>query len=283
MLFVEESGPPTGRAIVFVHGSGLRSDAWHYQLSALGVHRRIFYDLRGHGRSTPKGHLPLTFSQLAGDLAAVLEACDVTEGVIVGHSIGGMIALQLCKEHSELLRSRVRGVVLVSTTHGPAAETLAGGGVLARLERLSRHPFDFLGTRAERLERLRALIRPSNAAFLAVSVAGFGTGASAKQIDFTYDMLAETPLDVMFDLIRCFRHFDVTDVLRDIEVPCLAIGGTHDRLTVAGASAYIAGRLPRGDLVLLEGCGHMPMLERHDEFNELLEAFVEKLFTERST
>ena len=82
-------------------------------------------------------------------------------------------------------------------------------------------------------------------------------------------MLAETPTDVLFDLFRCYRHFDVTEVLGDIAVPVLVMAGTHDRLTVSGASQYLADHLPKAELKLIEGCGHMTMLERHDDFNTM--------------
>jgi pimeloyl-ACP methyl ester carboxylesterase len=110
---------------------------------------------------------------------------------------------------------------------------------------------------------------------LAVAVSSFGPGASAKQIDFTYDLVSETPIDVIFDLIKSYRDFDVTDRLGDVTVPVLVVGGTHDRLTVSSASEYLAENLPKAELRMLEGCGHMSMLERHAEFNRLVGAFVE--------
>src|SRR5688572_16123806 len=54
-IFVEEVGPEVARGAVFVHGSVLRTDTWHYQFPGLGDHRLVFHDLRGHGLSRPKG------------------------------------------------------------------------------------------------------------------------------------------------------------------------------------------------------------------------------------
>src|ERR687896_1403491 len=48
-LFVEEVGPRNRRGAIFVHGSALRTDLWHYQMAGLGDHRLLFCDLRGHG------------------------------------------------------------------------------------------------------------------------------------------------------------------------------------------------------------------------------------------
>lgn len=275
-LFIEEVGPPDARrGAVFIHGSALRTDAWYYQLAGIGGHRLVFYDLRGHGVSQPRGEKPFTIQTLAEDLLEVIEACALDEVVIVGHSIGGMVGLELCNLRPDLMDSLIKGLVLSNTTYRPAVETLAGGAALSHLERVTRRPFDNLGTHHHRVDRLRRMIRPSDAIFMMVSFAAFGPKASAKQIDYTYDMLAETPTDVLFDLIKSYRDFDVRDVLSDITVPSLVIGGDHDRLTVSDASQHLAEHLPKAELVMLEDCGHMTMFERHEEFNRMIERFLD--------
>ncbi|HEX2240108.1 MAG TPA: alpha/beta hydrolase [Actinomycetota bacterium] len=273
-LWVEEAGPETKRGAVFLHGLALRTDAWYYQLAGLGDHRLVFYDLRGHGLSQPKGDDEYTMARLAEDLRVVLDDCGLEEAVLVGHSTGGMTVLRYCVDHVAELGERVRGIVLVNTTYRPATETLAGGALVARVERLIRKPLDFLGTQAAYVDNLRKIVRPSDAVFWAVALAGFGRWASAKQIDFTYDMLAETPTDVIFDLIKCYRDFNVSDVVADINVPALVVGGTSDRITIADASQYLAEHLPKAELHLFARCGHMAMMERHRDFNELLEGFL---------
>jgi pimeloyl-ACP methyl ester carboxylesterase len=272
-LFIEETGPDSKTGIVFMHGSALRTDVWHYQMPAFEGRRMIFFDLRGHGLSQPKGEAAYTIPTLADDLEAVIDAAGVDEIVIVGHSIGGMVALDYAIEHQAQLGSRVKGLVLTNTTHRPAYETTIGGAALSRFERVARNPLDALGNYHESVERLRRIIKPTDQVFLAVSVAAFGPRGSAKQIDFTYDMLAETPSDVIFDLFRAYRDFDVSDRLGDVTVPVLVITGTHDRLTVSKASDFLAEHLPKAELKVLQGSGHMTMLERHRDFNKMLETF----------
>lgn len=272
-IFVEETGPPSTSGVVFVHGSAMRTDLWHYQMVP-GDRRRIFYDLRGHGMSQPKGDGDFTIAQLAADLETVIVDAGLEEAVIVGHSVGGMIALELCKQRPDLLGSTIKGLVLLNTTHRPAVETLIGGASVAKVERLVRWPLDALGAKAQYVERLRKIVRPTDSIFLMVSIAAFGAGASAKQIDFTYDMLADTPADVIFDLIKSYRDYDVTEHLGAVTVPALVIGGTHDRITVGAASEEIAAALPKAELKMLEGAGHMSMLERHREVGRCLDRFL---------
>ncbi len=274
-LFIEETGPRSSRGVIFIHGSALRTDVWFYQLAGMGDHRLVFYDLRGHGLSQPRGKTGYEIAALAEDLKAVMDDCTLEEVVLVGHSVGGMIAMTLCMNHPELMGSRIKGLALLNTTYGPAVETLIGGASLARLERLTRRPFDALGSHSSRIDRLRRVIKPSDAMFWAVAFAAFAPGASAKHIDFTYDMVAETPTDVIFDLVKSYRAFDVRGRLDEINVPTLVIGGVHDRLTLPSASEYLAQHLPKSELHILEDCGHMSMLEGHAEVNGLLERFFD--------
>lgn len=275
-LFVEETGPAAARrGIVFVHGSALRTDVWYYQMTGVDGRRSIFYDLRGHGLSQPKGDGDFSVRILAEDLIRVIEDAGLDEAVIVGHSIGGMVALEAALLRRDLQGSVLKGLVLLNTTYRPAAETLAGGAAVARLERVVRRPLDALGTRSDYVDRLRKILKPSDGVFWAIAHAAFGRGASAKQIDFTYDMLAETSADVLFDLIRSYRDFDVRDRLDEVRVPALVVGGSSDRITVCAASEYLAEHLPKAELRLLDGCGHMSMMERHREVNRMLATFCE--------
>lgn len=276
-LFVEEVGGESPRAAVFLHGSALRTDLWHYQMAGIGDHRLVFFDLRGHGLSQPKGEAPYSIETLSRDLGSLISELGLEEVVLVGHSVGGMIGMHLCLERPELLGSRIKGLVLANTTHGPVVDTIIGGAVAVRLERLLRRPLDVVGTQSRRIDVLRRVVRPSDAVFWGVALAAFGTRQSASQIDFTYDMLSETPTDVILDLVRSYRDFDVTDRLSEINVPCLVVAGSHDRLTLPGASERLAEELPKAELRMLEGCGHMSMLERHAEFNEMLGEYLDNV------
>ena len=275
LIFIEESGPADSKSgVVFLHGSALRTDLWHYQMKAFPGRRLIFMDMRGHGLSQPVGTEEYSMKTLARDLEKVVETCGLDEVVAVGHSVGGMVALQYAYERSDLLGDKIKGVALVNTTYRPPVETVAGGAALARFERLTRRPFDALGSQSHRVDRLRKVMKPSDALFWTVSFSAFGPGASAKQVDFTYDMVAETPSDTIFNLFKAYRGFDVTDHLGDITVPILIISGTHDRICLSEASEHMAAELPKAQLELFDDCGHMTMLEEHDRFNSVLETFL---------
>ena len=273
-IFLEEVGPEVSSGAIFIHGSALRTDLWHYQLAGIDGYRLIFYDMRGHGLSQPKGDTEFSVATLAQDLEMLVDDCNLDEVVLVGHSIGGMVALEFAASRPELLGSRVKGIVITNATYKPPMETIAGGAALAQLERLSRRPLELLGPHSSRIDTLRKIIKPSDALFWSVSFSAFGPNPSAKQVDFTYDMLADTPSDVIFDLFKAYRGHNVEDRLGEITIPALIIAGSRDRITLAEASEYMARRMPKAQLEILEDCGHMTMMERHDEFNELVSSFL---------
>jgi pimeloyl-ACP methyl ester carboxylesterase len=122
------------RPLVLVHGlTGVRDD-FREHLPALAARgRTIAYDHRGYGESTKTGDAATyTFAQLVADLAALLDALDVSRCDLLGHSMGGMIALRFALAHPE----RVASLVLMDTAqrapdHLPRAP-LAAGGAIAR-------------------------------------------------------------------------------------------------------------------------------------------------------
>ncbi len=284
-IFIEETGPVSKSGVVFIHGSALRTDLWHYQMPGIDGRRLVFFDLRGHGRSQRgglgrtsnkprKGELEFSVTTLAKDLEAVIEDCGLEEVVLVGHSIGGSVALELCRLHPEWINERIRGLV-VANTSARLSQTTAAGEMMIQLDRFLKRPTEFLvGGRSRYLDRLRKIVRPTDTAFLVVSFVAFGGQASAKQVDLTYDMVADTPSETILDLFKAYRTFDMWDELDDILVPTVVISGTEDRITVPSASEHLASRLPKAELIMLEGCGHMSMLERHEEFNTILSSFI---------
>ena len=124
-IHVVEKGPDDGRPLVLLHGITLAARVWGYQLRDLSDRFRVLaVDLRGHGvvdgRATPGSASTL----LAEDLRTMLEALDLREAIVVGHSMGGMTLMQFCGDHPDVLDERVAGVVFLATAPvDPAARS----------------------------------------------------------------------------------------------------------------------------------------------------------------
>ena len=121
-----EGDGPEAPVVVLPHCWGCSHEIWlpvTRRLREQGF-RVVLYDQRGHGAST-RGTAPLTVETLAYDLTAVLDATDVRDVVLAGHSMGGMTIMSLATHRPDVLEDRVKATVLVAT----AATSLGAGSV----------------------------------------------------------------------------------------------------------------------------------------------------------
>ena len=282
-LHVEEVGPEKAPlTVVFCHGYSLQLASWHYQRKALaeeGLGKLVFWDQRSHGRSGRGAAERATIDQLGSDLRAVVEACAPTgKVVLVGHSMGGMTIMALADRHPELFGDRVVGVALVATSPGKLAEVTFG--LPALFTGVGRRAIPYLTRgmrgRPEVFERGRRL--GTDVAYLATRRGAFGSkDVPPSLVALTERMIAETPIDVIAEFYDTFNDHDklhALPVLLDVET--LVLVGSEDVVTPVAHSREIAAMLPRAQLVVIEGAGHMVQLERHALVTLQLRALVRR-------
>jgi pimeloyl-ACP methyl ester carboxylesterase len=109
-----------GPTVVFCHGVTLSSRVWAKQFDSFPAagFRAVAFDSRGHGESRA-GETGHSLDNLADDLRAVLEALDLDDVVLVGHSMGDMTVQAFAIRHPDVIHERVRGLVLRSTRAQP--------------------------------------------------------------------------------------------------------------------------------------------------------------------
>jgi 3-oxoadipate enol-lactonase len=260
-------GPP----LLLLHGLGLSSDIWVHQFTDLADrHRVVAVDLRGHGRSS-SGERALRLETMADDVHAVVKALDLSGCLLVGHSMGGMVALQLVQTLlEEERRARFEGLVIVSSAAGPfitlpgwRSLTKAGLPLWSRMLLVAEEA----GAWAAPAEDLR---------WWAVRI-GFGAEPVPAQVRFVERIQQATPAATLAQLLPILVGVDLSVRLADVELPALVVAGEHDRLIPSRYTRRLAHALSHGQLVELPRCGHMPMLERRREFSRLLDEFFAKL------
>ena len=243
-----------GDALVLVHGHPFDRSMWRPQVehfSRLGW-RVIAPDLRGYGESTV---VPgkTTLDVFARDLERLLDHLEVEAAVLAGLSMGGQIVL----EFQRLFASRLRGLVLADTSARADSEQ----GKKAREELADRLLREGMGTYAD--EVLPKMIAPANIEALpqvARYVLAMMHGTSPDGAAAALRGRAERP--------------DYVDMLSRIEVPTLVVVGRDDEFTPIAEAQLLHDRIRGSRLVIVDGAGHMPNLERPDEFNAAVESFL---------
>lgn len=255
----------SGRPLVLLHGITLRHDVWAPQLRELADRYRVIaVDLRGHGESTA-GSDGYGLPRLADDLASLLEALDLHDAVVVGHSMGGMTAMQFCGQHPEVLADRVAGLIFVATRAHQVLPPYVDRGARSLVAR-GQGVLDAGRTLPARSTTTR------NVARLA-----FGDHPSPKAVSIVAEMGESIAPQALLPSVAGLIEHDAREALRRTHTPSLVIVGTRDLLTPVPSASHLAHLLPRSELVVLPRAGHQLMQERPAEVAELIDDFVSGL------
>ncbi len=277
-IAVRAAGPADAPVVLFSHGFSLDMSTWHQQWIELsGEFRCVLMDHRGHGLSGQPAHGDLSIRSMGRDVAAVVEAVTADRpGVVVGHSMGAMAVLALAEQRRELLGSRVTGVVLVS---GAASDLLRGA--MGSITDLVRPRIGGIGGAARRMDRLRRVIlaAPADVRGLVVRLTQLGPDAPQPVVDHVVRLAEQASSQVWTDGLAELMDMDLRHAVPRIRVPALVVVGEHDRVTPPGVAIELTGRLPEGRLDVIQGAGHLPMLERPADVNRAIAAFARSVLS----
>ena len=280
---VDEPEDPTRAelTIVFSHGYALSLDSWYFQRKELhGRARLVTYDQRSHGKSERADFDTHHVDQLGDDLGRVIDAVAPTGPlVLIGHSMGGMTIMALAEQRPELIAERVYGVVLVSSAAGGLQHMPLGlpGILTPALSRAVPAIASLMSARSGMVERARKHSGDLN--LLLTRLYSFGTVASEQAGKFVSQMIDRTPIDVLAEFIPALQEHDKTDALSILQqTEVLVIAGTSDRLTPISYSREIVQAIPGAELVEIEDGGHMALIEFHEQVDEQIAAFIDRVW-----
>lgn len=242
-----------GESVLLVSGLGGRAAFWSELVPNLSPHFRVVtHDHRGTGAST-KSKIDYSVAQMAGDVLRLMDALEITQTALVGHSTGGAIAQYLALNHAD----RLSRIVLSATWAGPApyfqalfdlrSKVLQTTGPEAYLIDgiLRAYPSDTLN---ENPELLHGTTEERLAAFPGVEIEQSRIGA----------VLAH----------------DLRDRVAEIDLPTLVIAAADDQITPVGFSEELAAAIPGAQKVILPHGGHfMPRVSTAD-YNAAVFSFL---------
>lgn len=250
-----------GPDVLFVQGVGVHGGGWKPQVDALSSRFRcVTFDHRGLGGSAPTPAAPSLLS-MAEDARAVLDQVGARSAHVAGHSLGGLIALELALS----ARDRVDSLALLCTfASGRAAAPLAPAMVWRGLR--SR-----VGPRSWRRRAFLELILPPSGprGFAALSRRERDARAAELAPLFGHD-LGDLPPVARAQLAAMRRH-DVTARLAELTgLATLVVSATHDPIAPPRLGRAIADGIPGARFVEVDDASHGLTIDRAGEVNRLL-------------
>jgi non-heme chloroperoxidase len=270
-LFYKDWGNPEGQPVVFSHGWPLSADAWESQMYFLGAHgyRCIAHDRRGHGRSSQSwnGNDMDTYSD---DLAALFEALDLRNVVMIGHSTGGGEVARFIGRQGT---ARVAKAVLVGAVPPIMVKTKANPGGLS-LEVFNGLRQAYLADRAQFFHEL------ASGPFY-----GFNRPGAKKSEGLIHSWVMQGLMaghKNAYDCIKAFSETDFTEDLKRFDVPTLIVHGDDDQIVPIGASAMLSSTLvPNAQLKIYKGGAHALGDTAKEQLNaDLLDFLTSKVRTQ---
>ncbi|MBY4898192.1 alpha/beta fold hydrolase [Cupriavidus sp. AU9028] len=246
-------------ALVLLHGIGGGKAAWPGQLAALAAcgYRAVAWDMPGYGDSPLID--PYDFAALAAALVPVLDA-ERQQGrrvVLLGHSMGGMVAQEACAATPE----RIDGMVLSGTS---AAFGKPDGDWQQEFVAARTAPLDAGQSMASLAASLvRGMVAPD---------------APAEGVALATSVMAAVPPQTYRAALGALVRFDRREALGRIAVPVLLLAGEHDRNAAPAVMERMAPRIADAEYRCLPGVGHLANMERPDLFNAALLDFLQRRF-----
>jgi pimeloyl-ACP methyl ester carboxylesterase len=238
--------------LVLLHGVGTDGRMFAPLEERLAGHARVIaWNLPGYGGKSLDGQL--TFPRLAAALAADLDALDATPAVVLGHSIGGMVAQELAATAPQ----RVRALILSATT--PAFGSRDGS-----FQR------EFLKVRLGPLDAGQTMAQMAAEAAPRL----VGSAAALEAAPAAVRLMSEVPEATFRAALSCLVTFDRRADLASITVPTLLIAGEEDTNAPLKTMTRMAEAIPGARLEVLPRTGHLAPLECPDRFADIVRSFL---------
>jgi non-heme chloroperoxidase len=257
-LYVEETGNPGGRPILFIHAFSQSRLAWTRQVSSDLSHdfRLVTLDLRGHGLSDKPRDAYGDSGLWADDIQAVMSTLALDRPILCGWSYGGVVICDYVRRYGEV---PIGGINLVSAVTKLGSEQALS---LISPEFLALAPGFFSDDTMESVSALEAMLR----------IVFTETPAPIDLYAMLgYNMIV--PPHVRAALFS--RSLDNDDLLQGLRTPVLVTHGQEDRCVLPTAAEQHAAVIPNAHLSLYPGIGHAPLWEDATRFNRELRALTE--------
>jgi pimeloyl-ACP methyl ester carboxylesterase len=227
IFYSHQPGPAERPTLLLIHGAGGRHLDWPAKVRFLPETTVYALDLPGHAQSEGPGRD--TIDAYADDVAAFMEAVGLERVVLVGHSMGGAIALTLALRRTP----QVVGLVLVGTSARLRVGEIILDNILPNFPKALDLIFKF----------------------------AWSSQARPVQVGLAKRLMRENGPEVVYGDFWACHHFDVRARLGEITLPTLVLSGAADQMTPAKFGQALAAGIPGAKFVVIDRVGHFLMQE----------------------
>lgn len=240
-------------SIFLLHGGYGSKDYWAHEIPALveAGYRVIAWDAPGYGLSPlPEGY---SIEMVAERAAHLVTTLGTERNIIVGHSMGGIVAPKV----AQLIPDHVHAVVISASI----AALTQGGEDFAR---------DFIEKRVPPLRKVKTLAE----AAMPLLKSMFAPQSSGPAVDLVLDIAGKTPSETFIQAMLAIQRYEGVPVVQALKVPVLCVGGEHDPVAQPHLVEQTAALIPGAEVKIFENVGHYPFAENRDAFNAVLFDFL---------
>lgn len=238
-----------GEPIILVHGNGLSHGQWKYNIEPLARDHEVYaLDMPGFGQSDkPDSEYGLTYYM--NFLKAFMDSMGISRPTIVGHSFGGAVAAGFAAKYSEdvtgIVLSDATGITPVGTRYNQALFKVLMN-MMVRSRKVYCRPMFYNGIASSLLDDVQLVtdLSESRKAFM----------SNCREI------------------LQCDTAY--TESIRTVSAPTLIVWGKNDMLLPVSDAVRYHELIPGSTMKLIDRCGHLPNVEKYQEFNDAVLDFL---------
>ncbi len=247
-----------GQTLLFIHGWGVDRRIWRQQLKHFSQYYKVLsVDLPGHGESS--WH-KVRLDVMAQDIKEILECENICQVIIVGSSLGGMLALKMY----DLFPAMIERLIFV--------------GSIPKFAKSQDYPY---GLDVARIRKLNTQLNSDYPGVINVFFRSLFTKEERSTRRYKwlqkFRRTDKSPVkQALVEYLDIIENEDLRHVLKKVTIPTQFINGTDDYICNHGAVDYLKKLSPNAQFYIFDKCGHFPFLSKPHEFNEVLENFLKQ-------
>jgi non-heme chloroperoxidase len=259
--------------LIFNYGLVCSNHHWKYQIEYFDnkEYQILLHDYRGHFQSSGNQDLEkITFQQMAKDISDMCAFLKIEKAIMLGHSMGVNICLQLAKDYPEL----VSEMVLISGTFMPVKDIMFDTNIMEFLTPLAMAGLEKY---PEFMKKIWSTGGINPLVKEIIHTTGFNRQKVSKEfIEIYLNRMGQLGVDMFFQLFKEMTRQNITSSLGQMKIPTLIMGGHNDNVIPNHLQRTLASLIPNAETYFLKTGSHVPQADFPELLNERIELFIEQ-------